>query len=193
MRHAERGERQESHHTRCHPDENSDHEGGLHGSPPLASDVINEPVARAKLGVARQRAPPFDEPARNIGGHCRHQDVDLRGQHLASEAGVLEKAIGSLIARHLHLGDHVNPEPGRITLGKAGVKEFDLLGNIREDRVELLVEHFEARERGIGKSTTTPDRAASSMRACRMASFRRIGRRDPFSKRPSVIAPPCPL
>jgi hypothetical protein len=66
MRHAERGERQESHHTRCHPDENSDHEGGLHGSPPLASDVINEPVARAKLGVARQRAPPFDEPARNI-------------------------------------------------------------------------------------------------------------------------------
>jgi hypothetical protein len=49
------------------------------------------------------------------------------------------------------MGDHVNPESGRIALGKAAVKEFDLFGNVGEDRVEPLVEHFEARERRIAQ------------------------------------------
>ena len=49
------------------------------------------------------------------------------------------------------MGDHVDPQPRRFALADAAIEQIDLFGNLREQRIERLVENFEPRHFGIAQ------------------------------------------
>ena len=79
------------------------------------------------------------------------RDVVGFGNHDAAEAGVLHEAVDPLVASHQHMGDHVDPQPRRIALADAAIEQIDLFGNLREQRIERLVENFEPGHFGIAQ------------------------------------------
>ena len=47
--------------------------------------------------------------------------------------------------------DHVDPQPRRFALADAAIEQIDLLGDLREQRIERLVENFEPRHFGVAQ------------------------------------------
>ena len=78
-------------------------------------------------------------------------DVVGFGDHDAAEAGVLHEAVDALVAPHHDMGDDVDPQPRRFALADAAIEQVDLIGNLREQRIERLVEDFEPRHFGVAQ------------------------------------------
>ncbi len=95
----------------------------------------------------------LDHAARDIIGDGVDDRSDLMGfgDHDAAETGVLHEAIDPLVASHQHMRDHVDPQPRRIALADAAIEQIDLIRNLREQRVERLVENFEPGHFGVAQ------------------------------------------
>ena len=100
-----------------------------------------------------QRVLALDHAAGDIigDGVDDRGDVVGFGDHDAAEAGILHEAIDALVAPHQDMGDDVDPQPRRIALADAAIEQVDLFGNLREQRIERLVENFEPRHFGIAQ------------------------------------------
>ena len=109
--------------------------------------------ARDEFRILVERALPFDQAARDIRGH-RLDDVRNvvgLGEHAAADAGVVQEAIGPLVAPHGDMGDRVDPQPRRVAPADAAVEQLDLGRNFGKQRIERLVEKFEPRDFGIAQ------------------------------------------
>ena len=85
---------------------------------------------------------------------------------LAAEAGVVQEAVGPLVAAHGDMGDGVDPQPRRVAAAHAAIEQIDLGRNFGKQRIERLVQQFEARATSASRrSTTTLVRSAASTRA----------------------------
>ena len=108
-----------------------------------------------RLGDGRrhQRVLALDHAAGDVVGDGIDDDghVMRLGDHDAAEAGVLHEAVDALVAPHHDMGDHVDPQPRRIALADAAVEQVDLLGHLREQGIERLVENLEPRHLGIAQ------------------------------------------
>ena len=95
----------------------------------------------------------LDHAARDIVGDGIDDDghVVRFGEHDAAEAGVLHEAVDALVAPHHDMRDHVDPQPRRLALADAAIEQVDLLGHLREQRIERLVEDLEPRDLGIAQ------------------------------------------
>jgi hypothetical protein len=49
------------------------------------------------------------------------------------------------------VGHHVDPQPWRLTLADAAIEQVDGIGDLREQRVEGVVENFKPRNLGIAQ------------------------------------------
>ena len=78
------------------------------------------------------------------------------GDHDAAETGILHKAVDALVASHHDMGDHVDPQPRRVALADAAIEQIDLFRNLREQRVERLVQDFEPRHLGVTQVDDDP-------------------------------------
>ena len=95
----------------------------------------------------------LDHAARDIVGDGidDHGHVMRLGEHDAAEAGVLHEAIDALVAAHQHMRDHVDPQPRRFALADAAIEQVDLFGDLREQRIERLVQNLEPRDFGVAQ------------------------------------------
>ena len=95
----------------------------------------------------------LDHAARDIIGDGIDDGGDVVGfgDHDAAETGVLHEAIDPLVASHHHMGHHIDPQPRRVALADAAIEQIDLFGDLREQRIERLVENFEPRHFGIAQ------------------------------------------
>ena len=84
-------------------------------------------------------------------GFDDRRDVVGFGEHDPAEPGVLHEPIHPLVAPHQDMGDNVDPQPRRLALADPAIEQIDLLGNLRKQRVERLVENFEPRDFGIAQ------------------------------------------
>ena len=72
-----------------------------------------------------------------------HGRVVGLGEHDPAITGVLHKAIHALIASHQHMRDDVDPQPRGFALADAAVEQIDIVGHLREQGIERLVEDFQ--------------------------------------------------
>ena len=95
----------------------------------------------------------LDHAARDIigDGIDDHGHVVRFGEHDAAEAGVLHEAVDALVAPHQDMRDDVDPQPRRFALADAAIEQVDLLGHLREQRIERLVQDFQTRDFGIAQ------------------------------------------
>ncbi len=95
----------------------------------------------------------LDHAARDIIGDGVDDRGDIMGfgDHDAAETGILHEAIDALVASHHHMGDHIDPQPRRFALADAAIEQIDRIRNLREQRVERLVENFEPGHFGIAQ------------------------------------------
>ena len=47
--------------------------------------------------------------------------------------------------------DDVDPQPRRFALADAAIEQIDIVGHLREQRIERLVEYFQPRDFGIAQ------------------------------------------
>ncbi len=73
------------------------------------------------------------------------------GDHDAAEAGILHEAVDALVASHHDMGDDIDPQPRRFALADAAIEQVDLFRDLREQRVERLVENFQPRHLGVAQ------------------------------------------
>ena len=100
-----------------------------------------------------QRVFALHHAARDIVGDGvddRRHLVRLR-DHDAAEAGVLHKAIDALVAAHRDMRDHVDPQPRVLALADAAIEQIDLIRNLREQRIERLVQDLQPRHFGVAQ------------------------------------------
>ena len=95
----------------------------------------------------------LDHAARDIVGDGidDRRDVMGLGEHDAAEAGVLHETVDALVASHQHVRDHVDPQPRRFALADAAIEQVDLIRNLREQRIERLVQDLKPRHFGIAQ------------------------------------------
>jgi hypothetical protein len=95
----------------------------------------------------------LDHAARDVIGDGVDDDghVVRFGEDDAAEAGILHEAIDALVAAHQDVCDDVDPQPRGFALADAAVEQIDLLGHLREQRIERLVQDFKSRDLGIAQ------------------------------------------
>ena len=95
----------------------------------------------------------LDHAAGDIVGDGIDDDRDVMrlGYHDAAETGILHEAVDALVAAHQHMRDHVDPQPRRLALADATIEQVDLFGDLREQRIERLVQDLEPGHLGIAQ------------------------------------------
>src|SRR6185437_4063480 len=99
----------------------------------------------------RQRVLALDHAAGDIigDGIDDRRHVARFRKHDAAIASVLQEAIDALVASHHHMRNHVEPEPRRLTIADATLEQVDIVGHLRKQRIELLVQDFEPGDLGV--------------------------------------------
>ncbi|MGY4298093.1 hypothetical protein ACVWXN_006188 [Bradyrhizobium sp. i1.4.4] len=89
----------------------------------------------------------LDHAAGDVVGHGfdDHCGVVRFGEHDAAEAGVLDEAVHPLVAPHHDVCDDIDPESGRIALADAAIEQVDLVGHLREQGIERVIEDLQPR------------------------------------------------
>ena len=117
-------------------------------------------ASQIRTGCRRrhQRMLALDHAARDIVGDGVDDRRDLMGlgDDDAAEPGILHEAVDALVASHQHMGDHVDPQPRRIALADAAIEQIDLIRNLREQRVERIVQNFQPRHFGVAQVDDDP-------------------------------------
>ncbi len=122
------------------------------GQNPAAARLLDDGGGRDKRR-SHQRVFALDHAAGDVIGDGIDDDGDIvgLGEHDAAEAGVLHEAIDSLVAPHHDVGHHVDPQPRSLALADAAIEQIDGIGNLREQRIERLVQNFEPGDFGIAQ------------------------------------------
>jgi len=110
-----------------------------------------EPARHREMGHVflnlnrNKRSLALDHPPRDVSGHRLSdlRDVVAFGQDGTAVARLLHEAILALVAAHLDMRDHVDPQPRHIAARNTSVKQFDVGRHLVENRIERLVENFE--------------------------------------------------
>src|SRR6202012_5563984 len=74
----------------------------------------------------------------------------------AAKAGVLHKAVDTLVASHHDMCDHVDPEPRRLALADASIEQIDLVRHLRKQGIERLVEYLQPPDFGVSQVDDHP-------------------------------------
>ena len=119
-------------------------------------------------------------------------DIVGFGDHDAAETGILHETIDALVASHHDMGDHVDPQPRRLALADAAIEQIDLFRNLREQRIERLVENFQPGHFGIAQVDDDAGAIGGLDPRLPQASRSRIGRVSPTALLPVLCASDIP-
>src|ERR1700722_7498006 len=126
-------------------------------SAPTAAAILAASFAAGDPGdefrILIERALALHQAARDIRGY-RVDDVRdfvrLR-EHAAANAGVVQEAVGPLVAPHGDMGYRIDPQPRRVATAHATVEQLDLGRQFGEQRIERLVQKLKPRDFGIAQ------------------------------------------
>src|SRR5229473_7499878 len=126
----------------------ADHEAEREDPEAMAAWLLEHDRLRRRR---HQRVLALDHAAGDIIGDGVEDrgDVVGFGDHDAAEPGILDKTVDALVASHHDMRNHVDPKPRRVALADAAIEQIDLFRNLREQRVERLVQNFEPGHLGV--------------------------------------------
>src|SRR6202165_151259 len=129
--------------------DHADDEPKREGPEPAATGLLDHDRLRPRC--CAERVSALDHAARDMIGDAiaDNSDVVAFRDHDAAETGVLHEAVDALVASHHNMSNDVDPQPRRIALAAAAIKQIDLLRNLRKQRVERVVQNLKPGHFGV--------------------------------------------